>query len=250
MQEIESYSSTLVEQFDMVSVSRVDFTSDDAEFSPWLPIAIAFFSLFGVACFLGALVELTPLLNKYNEDLDESVPDPADRKSRIGRGFISFSPIRNAKKLLYNNQIPDKEMAFFEGIKVLSIASIVVAHFYFHAFEFPFTNNEDYSEFVGSYWTEVVYSGLYSVDIFLFLSAFLGSYLLMEKFAKDNNYNPYDESLAGKHTHKLQIWKMYFLRILRIFPPVLFVLLFGIGVLKYLGSGPVWNYLLDKEIGG
>ena len=141
-------------------------------------------------------------------------------------------------------------MAFLEGVKVIAMLSILLSHFYLFLFYLPADNIDDYEESSKTIWIEFAFAGFYAIDIFLFFSGFLGSYLLMQKFTKDNNYNPYDEELAGRHTHKTHMAQIFFLRILRIFPSVLFLVIFALGVLRYSGSGPFWNILLDKEFGG
>ena len=141
-------------------------------------------------------------------------------------------------------------MAFLEGVKVIAMISILLSHVYLALYRLPIDNLEDYEGFAKKIWFEIAFAGFYAIDIFLFLSAFLGSYLIMEKFAKDNKYNPYDEELAGKHTHKMHIGMILFLRILRLLPSLIFLTLFVLGFIYYSGSGPVWNHFLDRNMGG
>ena len=144
--------------------------------------------------------------------------DPAQRKTTFGRAMISFSPLRNTQKFFSPSAEVDQNMKCLDGIKVVAMVSILLSHFYFHAIGFPIKNWQMYSEFMHSYWIEFVFGGFYAVDAFLFLTAFLGVYLLMLRFAKKNNYNPYDNQNEANQTHKLEVGSIYFLRILRIFP--------------------------------
>lgn len=71
------------------------------------------------------------------------------------------------------------------------------------------------------------------MDSFFFLSGFLSSYFMTEKLYPTN----------GKTKYGL----IYFHRVYRILPPIMFVTGFYLWVFRYMGDGPTWNeYVKDK----
>merc|ERR1712136_70636 len=79
-----------------------------------------------------------------------------------------------------------------------------------------------------------IISGTYSVDTFFFLAGLLACYLGMKYISKKKEPNKNCKYVTS------DIPLMYFQRYLRLTTPYALVLLFSMGLIKYLGTGPYW----------
>lgn len=122
------------------------------------------------------------------------------------------------------------------GIRVFATVAVVLAHFYFNILVRPMLNPnmEDVQQFVGRYWFTFVMSALYAVDIFFFISAFLAGYLLLQKYQQQ---------------HKMNFVGLIFLRVLRMLPCVVALLLISTSFWNFVGRGPLYYEVGDAVQG-
>ena len=78
-----------------------------------------------------------------------------------------------------------------------------------------------------SYWLTVISSGLYSVDVFFYLSGYLVTYLFLEQLFRSGSIN---------------VLKVYFHRYYRLIFPIAAITLFGATLERHLYSGPTWEF--------
>ena len=196
-------------------------------------IGFAFFSLLILIIVVGVITEYTSLFNKYNAKESASIEES---KSKIGLLFLSFSFTRNIRKIFWGP--PAKEgdyLVIFNGVRILSILYVILGHGFTSIFQVPFTEIEGLDRLLGSWGFYIITGGVFAVDVFFFLSAFLGSYLMLLKFYTKRNMN---------------IPLIYFHRIYRLVIPIAFVIALFLTFMIFLGDGPVWNTSLESQIEG
>jgi peptidoglycan/LPS O-acetylase OafA/YrhL len=187
-------------------------------------LGITFFTLFFALCLAGAVIEYTPIFNKAQAQSGENV-DPAKNKNLLGKALISFSPSRNLKKLFYSPFNSEDNLKVFNGVRLFSMFYVVLGHAYFNVLINP-TQNPTYThEFIQPLWFQIVPGGFFAVDVFFYLSGFLGVYLMICKFHGKKNMN---------------FLMIYFHRFYRLAPNVLMLLLFAMTFYQYFGDGPYW----------
>jgi peptidoglycan/LPS O-acetylase OafA/YrhL len=123
----------------------------------------------------------------------------------------------------------DQELEVFNGIRVLACTGIILGSTYFYMLKGPLQNMEVIQEWM-EYWTfSLVLSAEHTVDIFFWLTAFIGSYFMLGKMAERDNV-------------KAVSWFMiYASRVVRLLPLYMFSMFFFWKFLVlYGGSGPLF----------
>jgi peptidoglycan/LPS O-acetylase OafA/YrhL len=205
-------------EFNFIEEVSVEMTAARA-------VGISFYILLAIICLLGALVEYTPLFNSSDAGEIKPEDDAAKHKNLIGRFFVSFSPPRNLYKLFYSSFDSSDNLKVFNGARVLSMLYVVFGHSYFSVLLVPTSNTHYIPELIQYWWFSFVTGAFFAVDVFFFLSAFLGIYLLLAKFPKGTFMN---------------IPLIYFHRFFRLAPNVILVIMFFTTFYEYFGVGPVW----------
>lgn len=181
-------------------------------------------------------MEYSSLLGAQLPDDYETMNDSAKdktlikSKSKLGLFFLSFSFSRNLRKTFWSPQAEDDNLSILNGVRVVSMAYIIFGHTHVLVPFLPIPNFYEFNNLQTDVYTAFVMGALYSVDVFFFMSSFLGTYLMVEKF-------------KGKSMNFIMI---YFHRVLRIVPTIaLFTALF-MTIFEFLGSGPIWNVGLQN----
>ena len=142
--------------------------------------------------------------------------------------FSSFYLIENSTRLLYaRSKDGDKNLEILNGIRVLSMAWIILGHTYYYAMNTALANPLIPLEFLTMFSFNIVSTATYAVDIFFWLSGFLGVYILLNTTRKRN----------GKMKFSGLI---YLHRFLRIIPLYVITLLFFWFIMSAVGSGPIF----------
>ncbi|CAI2360775.1 unnamed protein product [Moneuplotes crassus] len=191
--------------------------------SGWRLVGIIFFSLFGLLLLFGLIVQLTPLFKKQNLEENQN-KDPAQEKSMLGKVFISFSPARNLKKSFTSTYNPKDNLRVLNGVRFFSFLYVVLGHTYQEVLLHPSVNITDINSFMQPLLFQIVPGSYFAVDVFFFISGFLGAYLMILKFSKGS----------------MNIPKIYLHRYLRLAPSVFFAMMFALTFYQYLGDGPLW----------
>lgn len=195
-------------------------------------IIFIFFSVIFLLMIVGWIVEYSPLFGKAETSKDMTDCDKdkllVESKSGVGKAFLAFSPARNMRKMFFSPPQKDRDLDVLNGVRVLAMAWVVLGHAYFSAITVPASNMGSLGTIMEGWFFPIVPGGLFAVDIFFFLSAFLATYLMASKFYK---------SRVGP----VKILQIYLHRYLRLIPVIIGVILFVIGIYSFTGSGPLWS---------
>jgi len=182
-------------------------------------------ALFGLLSLSGLLVQHSSL---FGYPLDESDEALVRSKTPLGKLLISFSPDRNISKLLFSSPPKDKDLEVLNGIRVLGMVWVILGHAYLTPILFPVNNIMFIENHLKGVLFPLIPGAFFAVDIFFFLSAFLATYLMVDKFRNMERLN------LGT------VLQIYFHRIYRLIPFIALMTIFTIGFVGKLGSGPLW----------
>lgn len=117
------------------------------------------------------------------------------------------------------------------GLRVLSITWVILGHTFFYSLNGPVQNVPGFPlELMDTFSFAFVLSAPFSVDIFFWLSGFLGAYILLTGMKK-------------KKGRMVPFWMACLHRVLRLWPLYIATLLLFWGIMTILGDGPIyWNY--------
>ncbi|KYB27755.1 nose resistant to fluoxetine protein 6 [Tribolium castaneum] len=140
-----------------------------------------------------------------------------------------FSLYSNMKKIL-STHCENEKLTCLYGIKVLSMGIIVGGHMAVVRTAMGSKNPTLFFSEWRTYWHNSLFLGtFFGVETFFCIGGVLVSYLQLK----------YSEK------YQINIFLFYFHRILRLLPALFAVILFYLGVLKYLCEGPFWPLLLN-----
>lgn len=227
-------TSPLVAQFIIPSDDRPGVSFGNA-------FGFVFFGLLFLVCLFGIVVEYTTLFGtQFPEGYDEMNDGAKDKalvksKNNIGKLFLSFSFSRNIRKTFWAPAGEDDNLSVFNGIRVLSMTYIILGHIHEILPILPITNGTQLQGITKSFYAVFVSGGFYSVDVFFFMSSFLGAYLMIDKFkgSKFPNFG-----------------MIYFHRLFRLLPPLILFTCMFMTFYAYLGYGPLYSIVADFYIEG
>mmetsp|Transcript_3957 Transcript_3957/g.4831 ORF Transcript_3957/g.4831 Transcript_3957/m.4831 type:complete len:182 (+) Transcript_3957:441-986(+) len=180
---------------------------------------------------LGVITEYSPLFNLPNASSDKL----EDNKTKLGLLFLSFSFTRNVTKIFWGpKQKEDDYLSVLNGVRVICLLYVMFGHGYSSILESPVSEIIGIERLMTPWMFSIVPGGFFAVDVFFFLSAFLGAYLMLVKFFK----------------RRMNFGLIYFHRIYRLVIPIGLVIALLLTVYVYLGNGPVWYFVTDKWIDG
>jgi len=169
--------------------------------------------IFGIVIF-ATIIEYNGFIDKNNETI-------------LFKILLCFSLQRNIKGILNTENRIDNKLNVLNGIRVLSIAWVVLGHSFFTLLYYPLLNPLDlmddavYSGVIG-----FIKSGTLAVDIFFFLSGFLAA-LSMYKGFKDR-----------KNRTVKNILLAYFYRYVRLWPIMIIMILYAIYIEQLIHDTP------------
>jgi len=191
-------------------------------------VTIILFSILIISLLIATTMEIIKRSQKHARE-KAGLPEPEVKpKNAIQKYFSSFNLIENSSKLLFaRSKDGDKNLEILNGVRVLSMAWVILGHTYYYAMNGALANPLVPLEFFKSFSFNLVSSGPYAVDIFFWLSGFLGVYILLGTTRKKNG--------------KMEFAPLIYLhRYLRIVPLYVFTMLFFWFVMSSVGSGPIF----------
>ena len=197
-------------------------------------IGFIFFGGLFLVCITGIIVEYTNLFGTPNyqgiEEGDEGKKDKelVRSKSLPGRALLAFSFSRNLRKMFWAPQGKNDYLSVLNGIRVLSMAYIILGHTHESFQGPPLINPEAALELVTNLNGMIVMGAFYAVDTFFFLSAFLGAYLMIPKLKNQSIKN---------------FVMIYFHRFFRLIPTLALFIAFILTFMMFTGSGPVFDQI-------
>eukprot|EP00343_Euplotes_focardii_P011854 CAMPEP_0205833682 /NCGR_PEP_ID=MMETSP0206-20130828/50181_1 /ASSEMBLY_ACC=CAM_ASM_000279 /TAXON_ID=36767 /ORGANISM="Euplotes focardii, Strain TN1" /LENGTH=426 /DNA_ID=CAMNT_0053140291 /DNA_START=585 /DNA_END=1861 /DNA_ORIENTATION=- len=165
----------------------------------------------------------------YREE-SEASPKIQERKALWALSFISFNPVENMKKIFMVNSRGDNTLAVLNGVRVFSISWVIAGHAFGSPMVGPVTNLSSIKNIFNDASFRFIAGGVYAVDTFFWLSGFLTFALLTSKMY------PKKGNIGAKN-----FLMLYFHRYYRLVIPVAFVQFFFMGLMGYLGNGPLYE---------
>ena len=173
------------------------------------------------------LIVLVSTVMDYKEYFKEN------KKGVVSSLLWCFSLKRNIKGVLSTTNRVDPNLEVFNGIRVLSIAWIVVSHSFYVIIFVPFTNaDQALNDMIYATFLTIVKCGTIAVDIFFFLSGFLAALSLYRSF-----------KIPDRRNAKCFVMT-YFHRYVRLLPFLLLIMVYTIYIQPLLADGPM-SYAAD-----
>lgn len=244
---------------------NVDWTADNFQFrdsalrnseatsiSPVFIIAILFFVISIVSVIAGTIFEMRlearkakralerQRLRSINEEDDEQQDQAADEikpQGALQNYLYSFALYNNTKRLIYGRASKvDKQLEILNGLRVLSLTFVVVGHTFLYSLRGPTSNPLEFIRWFDEWSFYILMAAPYSVDVFFWISGFLGGYLMLEYVKKRN----------GKNQPFLMIMLH---RLLRLIPLYLATIFFFWQIMSMVGTGPVFFKYKEEYAG-
>ncbi|KAK0053766.1 nose resistant to fluoxetine protein 6 [Biomphalaria pfeifferi] len=162
--------------------------------------------------------ETKPLLGKKKAD-------PESRSGILSQILLSFSVYTNASKVLNTSQ-PPGSLSAINGIRCLSMSWVVLGHMYVFGLTSVVNTAEELPLYMKRWTFDAISNALVSVDTFFTLSGLLVAYLTTKEMSKKG--------------WKINWGLFYFHRFWRLTPPYMMVLVIGLGLQRFMGSGALW----------
>ncbi|KAJ8922593.1 hypothetical protein NQ315_007623 [Exocentrus adspersus] len=138
--------------------------------------------------------------------------------------FVAFSFYTNGRKLFSTKKSADS-LACLNGLRVLSLAWIVLGHRFMYLSFLPLVNLLDVLEWLSREGSGIITASNMGVDVFFLISGLLLVYVYLLHKEKG-------------HTPPLSMFYLH--RILRLTPTLAAMVLFYSTLLEYIGFGPFW----------
>ena len=172
-------------------------------------------------------MQYTTLLERQDlSEIEKQNISVVHRKNFIGKLLFCFSPAHNFAQIFNPSVSPKTDLRLLEGVRVLSMAWVLLSYCYAFIQFIPLNNILTIDELYEASLFGVVPGGLFGIDTFLFCSGLITAFMLASKiFRKDN----------------VCYWKMYFHKYYR----MIFNIMISQGIIiclfKYMGDGPVYK---------
>ncbi|KAJ3630434.1 hypothetical protein MTP99_011629 [Tenebrio molitor] len=146
--------------------------------------------------------------------------------------FVVFSLYTNGKKLL-GTHCENDNLKCLNGIRVLTMVWVIVAHLFIIRIYASNTNNL----YVMTEWQQriensVFFASSYAVETFFCMSGILVTYVHMKYLEK----------------FSIKLHWFYLFRLLRLVPALAATILISISVVKYVTEGPIWHAVLKQHL--
>ena len=178
-------------------------------------------------------------MNTDNEDGEEmsKISDDVKPEGKFQQFLFAFAIYNNTKRLVYGRgKQVDKELEILNGVRFISIVFVILGHTFLYSLRGPTSNPLAMLEWFDDWLFSIIQAAPYAVDVFFWLSGFLGSYLMLELMKKKNG--------------KSQPYLMVILhRFLRLAPLYLATLFFFWQIMAMVGTGPVFFKYTDEYAG-
>ncbi|XP_076810331.1 nose resistant to fluoxetine protein 6-like [Clavelina lepadiformis] len=227
--EILSFKSNIKTGNTTLLNVQCPLTTEQLEWSAADTLGIAVTCVVIVLNLIGTFVDFITRRNNTKDNY-ATKSQPTKRPRLLTKMVLCFSMISNGEKLLTTNS-SGGSLGILNGIRFLSTAWVALGHVFMDG-QMGIAYLLSPKRYLKS---KIVFMPIinfyYSVDTFFLLGGLLVSYLGMKQLTTTNG--------------RMNIALTYIHRFIRITPAYAYVILFSMGILKWLGSGPQWsNYPL------
>lgn len=233
--------------------------AENTAITPGFIVTCVFFGFFILCCIFGTLFELklegikrkrrfererlralndTTNDSSQNEIVQDLTQDDDVKPRGALQNFLySFAVLNNSRRLIWGRgDKVDRELEILNGIRVFLISFVILGHTFLYSLRGPVSNPMVLLEWFDRWTFYMMMTAPYTVDLFFWLSGFLGSYLMLELLRKRNGKNqPY--LLIMLH------------RFLRLAPLYFATILFFWYILAMAGNGPIFYMYKDDYAG-
>lgn len=235
--------------------------AENTSISAGFIFTVCFFSFFIICCILGTIFEFKleaiklkrkiqkeKLRARNDETRDDSMrsngsvieqreeEDDVRPRGPLQNFLYAFAVFNNTRRLVYGRGAKDPEFEILNGIRVASISFVILGHTFLYSLRGPVSNPIVMVSWFERWTFSIMLLAPYSVDVFFWLSGFLGSYLMLELLKKRNGrMQPY--------------WMIMLHRWLRITPLYFATILFFWFIMAMAGNGPVFFMYKDDYAG-
>eukprot|EP00344_Euplotes_crassus_P004315 CAMPEP_0196999320 /NCGR_PEP_ID=MMETSP1380-20130617/4542_1 /TAXON_ID=5936 /ORGANISM="Euplotes crassus, Strain CT5" /LENGTH=290 /DNA_ID=CAMNT_0042416225 /DNA_START=85 /DNA_END=956 /DNA_ORIENTATION=+ len=166
------------ERFDFFDSAKRNSEVQTLRAGHYITILIMIFLITSVI--VSTIIELIERSKKTARE-KAGIPEPEPKpKNCLQKYFTSFYLLENTSKLFFaRSKDGDKNLEILNGVRVLSMAWVILGHTYYYAMRTALHNPLVPLDLLKSFTFNIVSSGPYSVDIFFWLSGFLGVYILL-----------------------------------------------------------------------
>ncbi|KAK5643557.1 hypothetical protein RI129_007402 [Pyrocoelia pectoralis] len=144
--------------------------------------------------------------------------------------WMAFSAYTNTKRLLSTKSTDPSNVTCIYGLRVVTMAWVVLGHTYYAHCQFLASNNLYLMEWIKKDWTMFIIGAMSGVDTFFVISGFLIVYVT---------------SIAKKRGTPVHILVFYGHRLVRLTPALAGMILVYIGLFTHFGDGPFWDRVDD-----
>ncbi|XP_067687082.1 O-acyltransferase like protein-like [Haliotis asinina] len=169
----------------------------------------------------------------------QSIRKDEQQNEGLGRQLLlAFSVSRNTEKIL-STRTGDGNLGCVHGIRVLSIAWVILGHIFYWDHRMNYENLKDYYGWTRRFIMQFVNNGTLSVDTFFVLSGCLLTFLFMRECEKSGRGKPTARQMAIYYIHRW--W--------RLTPLYVIIIMVYSGLLDHLIDGPLAEVknIIDKD---
>jgi len=171
------------------------------------------------------------------EIIQEEMDNEIKPRGFFQKFFYAFAVKNNTTRLVYGRGSKvDPELEILNGIRVISISTVIIGHTFLYSLRGPVSNPTVMLQWFDRWTFYILMSAPYSVDIFFWLSGFLGCYLMLEMYKKKKGKGqPYPLVILHRF---LRITPLYFATILHFW-----------FIMAMAGTGPIFFKYKDEYAG-
>ena len=176
---------------------------------------------------------LQPISTEDN-NIEIHIPFTPPKEKTLDKMCAGISLIKNFDCLAFGKNKVDENTDVLNGVRVLAIFWVIYGHTFSNVIGSPLFNMTAIVDETTEFWMAAVMSGTMSVDVFFFLTAFLGVAIMYKQFER-----------GIKAT---KVFLIYLHRYLRLLPVYIFTYMFYVWLAPIGSTGPMFQgYLHNVE---
>lgn len=200
-----------IKEKDVYFIDPVKETQENKKFGAGFIVLTTIIGVFVLLCCIVTGLEIVGRLK-------------GEPSSGLGAAVRAFGLKKSWNDFVSNRRKGDYELAYLDGIRVLCIVWIIYGHVFYVAKTVPAVNPQGIQKLTVDPTKTFLYNATLSVDVFLYLSAFLFTYIFLSR---------------SKGSPKLHIM-IYIHRLIRLYPMLLLALGVFCFITPVISDGPIY----------